>query len=269
MGAAIVRSVKRSGVGGRLAKHILGQIRPKSAQEREGLQAVVPMKPEGSAGTMKGMVAVAADSLMKARKTAPKKRGPAPMGAVELMFAGPPRYAAPEAWPGDKVGDWAIQTLKWRDTRFPKCVSSITALHQDEGSPHVHDLMAAIDRQGRVGWNYVLEDVYGEQDGKPTLKAGDRGLLSRMQDDYWDSVGRHFGLDRGERGRGRQHAPVNRETAARIRELEDQVAALEGELTAARAPTGPVRGGAVPVDEADRAPAAVERPIAAPLHNGG
>ena len=244
MGTAILRAVKRSGVGGRLAKHIRGETRPKSAEKREGLEPVADRKHH------LGGVDKAAKKLMEARKTAPKKRGPAPMGGVELLFAGPPRYSDPDAWPVEKVDKWVDATLKWRDKTFPGMVSSVTAVHQDEGSPHVHDLCAAVDTRGRVGFNYVLEDVYGEPGD---LKAGDRELLTRLQDDYWQSVGRHFGLDRGERGRRKQkHVPVNQDQAAKIRELEDKVSSLEGELTAARAPTGPVRGGVVPATAAAR-----------------
>lgn len=216
------------GAGGGLGKHIDGETRPESAAPREldveggekvELEPVVLLDVEGEQidqEAAKERVRAAQGYMQKCRRN--KTRGRQPMGAATWVFAGPPRYDGEKEppWSAEKVRAWSKDCVKWLiDRAGPGSRLAHCALHQDEGAPHLHATLIVADEQGRLGWNRVRNRF--------TVK-GKTGqlLMSGLQDNFHAAVGRKHGLERGEVGSGREHAPVDRELGIRIRVEEER-----------------------------------------------
>ena len=71
------------------------------------------------------------------------------------------------------------------------------------------------DEQGRLGWNRVRNRFTVEG------KTG-KLLMSGLQDNFHEAVGRKHGLERGEVGSDREHAPVDRALGLKIRVEEER-----------------------------------------------
>ena len=216
------------GAGGGLGKHIDGETRPESAAprelggedgEKEVLEPVVLLDKEGEQidqEAAKERIGAAQDYMQKCRRK--KTRGRQAMGAATWVFAGPPRYDGEKEppWSTEKVRTWSKDCVKWLvDRAGPGSRLAHCALHQDEGAPHLHATLIVADEQGRLGWNRVRKNftVPG--------KTGEL-LMSGLQDNFHEAVGRKHGLDRGEVGSNREHAPVDRGLGLKIRVEEER-----------------------------------------------
>ena len=216
------------GAGGGLGKHIDGETRPESAAPREldveggekvALEPVVLLDGEGEQidqETAKERVGAAQGYMRECRRK--KTRGRQPMGATTWVFAGPPRYDGEKEppWSAEKVRAWSKDCVEWLvDRAGPGSRLAHCALHQDEGAPHLHATLIVADEQGRLGWNRVRNRF--------TVK-GKTGqlLMSGLQDNFHEAVGRKHELERGEVGSTREHAPVDRELGIRIRVEEER-----------------------------------------------
>ena len=215
------------GAGGGLGKHIDGETRPESAAPREldiegekvALEPVVLLDGEGEQidqKTAKERVGAAQGYMQKCRRK--KTRGRQPMGATTWVFAGPPRYDGEKEapWSAEKVRAWSKDCVEWLvDRAGPGSRLAHCALHQDEGAPHLHATLIVADEQGRLGWNRIRNRF--------TVK-GKTGtlLMSGLQDNFHEAVGRKYDLERGEVGSAREHAPVDRELGIRIRVEEER-----------------------------------------------
>ena len=147
-----------------------------------------------------------------------KTRGRQPMGAATWVFAGPPRYDGEKEppWSTEQVRAWSKDCVQWLvDRAGPGSRLAHCALHQDEGAPHLHATLIVADDQGRLGWNRVRNRFTVEG------KTG-KLLMSGLQDNFHEAVGRKHGLERGEVGSAREHAPVDRELGVRIRVEEER-----------------------------------------------
>ena len=197
MASQVLRVDKRDSLGGPLAKHIAGEGKPKSAKPREGLTPVHTQVFEATWAY-----------LRDCRKAAPKRREPKPLRAVEFISGVRPgmRVRTPGRKRRQANGQW--RRLLWKNERRPHCWTYRLGIHQDEGACHIHDLSAAVDSRGDVGWNYVLGEVYCGGAYRKTRRAL-RVAMSAMQDDCHESVGRHFGPERGAVG-GPRGESINR-----------------------------------------------------------
>ena len=216
------------GAGGGLGKHIDGETRPESAAPREldveggekvALEPVVLLDDEGEQidqVAAKKRVRAAQGYMRECRRN--KTRGRQPMGAATWVFAGPPRYDGEneQPWSAEKVRAWSKDCVKWLvDRAGPGSRLAHCALHQDEGAPHLHATLIVADEQGRLGWNRIRNRFTVEG------KTGQL-LMSGLQDNFHEAVGRKHGLERGEVGSSREHAPVDRDLGIRIRVKEER-----------------------------------------------
>ena len=73
---------------------------------------------------------------------------------------------------------------EWASERFGKDNIVAATIHMDEATPHLH-----------------LDFVPMTEDGRLSAKAvlGGRADLQRLQDDFYEQVGKRFGMERGER----------------------------------------------------------------------
>ncbi len=193
----VVRVEKRHQLPAALLAHIDGRTRPVEARDRPELK----LKP----------AVVLVDNVENARKAlaaakAVKGRGrPGTIECVEFLFAGPPPFESPDAWPQDRVDQWLQANLEWvRKCAGPKAVIAAASYHTDERSPHLHLLLVPINTRGRLSWKAV------ELGFALNPKVPSKLILSSMQDRYHEEVGRRFGLARGEVGSRRKHAPIDR-----------------------------------------------------------
>ena len=216
------------GAGGALGKHIDGDgKRPETAAPRvlvgadgveEKLKPVVLLDDEGEEidlAAAKTRTAEAQKYMQKCRRK--KTRGRQPMGGSTWVFAGPPRYDSEDAWSSAEVRSWAADCTKWvkkrsgKGSRIAHC-----ALHQDEAAPHLHVTVIVADEQGRLGWNRIRKNFGVEGKTSGVL------LMSGLQDNFHAAVGSKHGLDRGEVGSNREHAPVDRARGLKIRVEEEK-----------------------------------------------
>ncbi len=168
------------------------------------------------------------------------KRGARPSPLAELVLWGPPRHAAEDAWPRERSQEWGEASLKWVRAHFPDSPVTESALHMDEGSPHVHVCLFPryTDAAGETayGWKRAERAATDRLRGdEPLLNAGRQHVRGReragdamtmLLDDYHKSVGARFGLARGERGSGRKHRAITIDEATR-RHAEDRSAKLD------------------------------------------
>lgn len=114
--------------------------------------------------------------------------------AVEFVLTASPE--ALEALSEQQRVDFFQEAKKWAQDRLGGPQNTLCAvLHQDELSPHIHLVMMPL------------------KDGKLNARAfigGSRDVLSQMQTDFAEEVGKRFGLERGvpKTQTLRQHRPV-------------------------------------------------------------
>ena len=204
----VVRVEKRHQLPAALLAHIDGRTRPAEARDRPELKleaAVVLVDDVENARK-----ALAAAKEMKGRGR------PGTIECVEFLFAGPPPFESPDAWPRDRVDEWLQANVEWvRKCAGPKAVIAAAYYHTDERSPHLHLLLVPINTRGRLSWNAV------ELGFALNPKVPSKLILSSMQDRYHEEVGRRFGLARGEVGSRRKHAPIDRRKGLVDRILAD------------------------------------------------
>ena len=202
-----MRVEKRRQLRAALQAHLGGRTRPAEARERPELK----VKP----------VVVLLDNLAAARAAlkaakAIKGRGrPGTIEYVEFLFAGPPPFESPDAWPKERVDQWLQATIEWvRKCAGPNAQIAAAYYHSDERSPHLHLLLVPINGKGRLSWKAVERGFAADP------KAVGRRIMSSMQDSYQADVGKRFGLARGEVGSQRKHEPINRRKGLVERILE-------------------------------------------------
>ena len=193
----VVRVEKRRQLPAALLAHIDGRTRPVEARDRPELR----LKP----------AVVLVDNVENARKAlaaakAVRRRGrPGTIECVDFLFAGPPPFASPDAWPQDRVDQWLQANLQWvSKCAGPRAVIAAASAHTDERSPHLHLLLVPIDARGRLSWKAVELGFAAD----PT--AVGKQILRSLQDRYQKEVGCRFGLARGEVGSRRKHEPIDR-----------------------------------------------------------
>ena len=188
MATQVLRFETRDRLDPNLLRHCAGESRPDHA--RPGRKAVVFHDDRDGARAR-------LDALLEARKGS---RGRPPKQAIDMILAGPPAYAADDAWPADRVDEWARASYEWVRETFPEAPVAIAVLHTDEASPHIHVVLIP-EHKSALSWH-----------GLKTSAAGRFNHYRKFQDSYYERIGKAFELARGERGSQRKHKPLDRES---------------------------------------------------------
>ena len=209
---AILRAITKDGLDHALLRHCAGESRPDHARPDAGNRLLIDRRRE-------------VREILRAHEAARPKRGRPPKKAVDVLFAGPPRHAAADAWSREKVDAWADDTMTWLKGAFPDAPIAVAALHMDEASPHVHVSLVPVRRK-TFSWKKLVEDHTGQR-GRASYRA--------MQDSYHAAVA-HHGLERGDEGSERKHKKLSREAGiAAAREHAEKRAEASYERMRAKA----------------------------------
>lgn len=178
-----------------------------------------------------------ADRAMREELAKPR-RGKAPCRAVELLLAGPPPWDSLDAWPLERVLEWARASVEFVRSALPDATIAAASLHLDEHSPHMHVTLAPIVRE---------RDQHGELTGKvklgsravraalaahapkrdARLKHSYRDELSRAAAAYAHEVGAKYSLEAGQVASTAKHVPVDPIEGARRRAEQYREAAAQ------------------------------------------
>lgn len=82
------------------------------------------------------------------------------------------------------MGEYFKSALEWLQK---KAELFFVAAHYDEKTPHVHAYVLPIQLEGQK-YRYSTDAL-----------LGDRADLERLQEEFWQDVGRNYGLERGEK----------------------------------------------------------------------
>jgi len=151
----------------------------------------------------------------------------------EFIFTSDSHFFAQVANDLQKQKAFFTQCLNWVKARFgaKNIISAI--VHMDEATPHMHLDFVPLTADGRLAAKDML---------------GGRKDLQRLQDDFWEKVGKPWGLERGERAdfdnpnapKPQRHlttAEYKREVVkleAKFDDLQKQAGILERNLEIAR-----------------------------------
>lgn len=186
----VVRIKSRAELSFQLYRHIIGSVRPVSAR---AIADPVVVLEEGWED--------AREQVELFNLGYRGKRGRRANQVVEVLLAGPPRYATAEEWCSQTEAQWARAAVGWcRDLMGSESVVVAAALHRDEAAPHVHFLFVPI-HEGRLGWCRVrdasAQRFHKRADTKPRTPGR---KYTCFQDDFQAQVGKRFGLARGQSG---------------------------------------------------------------------
>ena len=124
-----------------------------------------------------------------------KRPGRKAAEVVDFVIAGPPRFGAEDAWPKEKVVEWAVASSAWLEKLMgPKPILIASSLHLDESAPHVHAAFVPVSGADSRGPKLSLKSLRIERFGG---LRDPRRQLTWLQDSYQKEVGVKFGLDRG------------------------------------------------------------------------
>lgn len=112
--------------------------------------------------------------------------------------------------------DFFRDCLKFHENRFGHIISAV--IHYDESTPHLHIISVPLTRDNRLSARDVI---------------GNKFKMSRTQDQFYEQVGRVYGLDRGERGDGQKKAKHISAQTYRAEQAEKRATAAEQRATIA------------------------------------
>ena len=99
--------------------------------------------------------------------------------------------------------------LKFHERHFGHIISAV--IHYDETTPHLHVVSVPLTADGRLSAREIV---------------GNKQNLSRLQDEFFEQVGRGYGLERGTRSDGQEKRKHISAQEKRMQELEQQVSDL-------------------------------------------
>lgn len=143
--------------------------------------------------------------------------------ALDTLYTASPSFF--EGKTREQTEDFFRDCLQFHQRQFGHIISAV--IHYDETTPHLHIVSVPLTADGRLSAREIV---------------GNRQNMSRMQDDFFEQVGRSYGLERGTRSDGQEKRKHISAQEKRMRELEQQVNALserverlteQAELTAA------------------------------------
>lgn len=117
--------------------------------------------------------------------------------------------ASPEFFEGktqEQTEKFFRDCLQFHQRRFGHIVSAV--IHYDETTPHMHIVSVPLTADGRLSAREIV---------------GNKQNMSRMQDEFFEQIGRGYGLERGTRSNGQERRRHVSAQEKRMQELEQQV----------------------------------------------
>lgn len=105
--------------------------------------------------------------------------------------------------------------LKFHQRKFGHVISAV--IHYDETTPHMHILSVPLTQDGRLSAREII---------------GNRTNLSRMQTEFFEQVGRGYGLERGVQMDGQEKKEHISAQEHELREIKQEIAKGQEELEA-------------------------------------
>lgn len=124
------------------------------------------------------------------KKRLPEKVRKNGVRAVEFMMTVSPEVMQRKDFNATK---YLNACSNWAREKFGKENVFFIAYHRDETTPHVSLLLTPIDENGKLNARKLF---------------GGRDKMSALQDDFYNSVGKEFGLDRGIKGSKAKHQTI-------------------------------------------------------------
>lgn len=124
------------------------------------------------------------------KKRLPEKVRKNGVRAVEFMMTVSPEVMQRKDFNATK---YLNACSNWAREKFGKENIFFIAYHRDETTPHVSLLLTPIDENGKLNARKFF---------------GGRDKMSALQDDFYNSVGKEFGLDRGIKGSKAKHQTI-------------------------------------------------------------
>ena len=124
------------------------------------------------------------------KKRLPEKVRKNGVRAVEFMMTVSPEVMQRKDFNSTK---YLNACANWAREKFGKENVFFIAYHRDETTPHVSLLLTPIDENGKLNARKFF---------------GGRDKMSALQDDFYNSVGKEFGLDRGIKGSKAKHQTI-------------------------------------------------------------
>lgn len=124
------------------------------------------------------------------KKRLPEKVRKNGVRAVEFMMTVSPEVMQRKDFNATK---YLNACSNWARDKFGKENVFFIAYHRDETTPHVSLLLTPIDENGKLNARKFF---------------GGRDKMSALQDDFYNSVGKEFGLDRGIKGSKAKHQTI-------------------------------------------------------------
>ena len=120
--------------------------------------------------------------------------------------------ASPEFFEGktqEQTEKFFSDCLQFHQRQFGHIISAV--IHYDETTPHLHIVSVPLTADGRLSAREIV---------------GNKQNMSKMQDNFFEQVGRDYGLERGTRSDGQEKRKHISAQEKRVRELEQQVNSL-------------------------------------------
>lgn len=140
---------------------------------------------------------------------------------VEVLFTSDKTFFDAQA---DNGRAYFKDCLKWASERFGEDNIIADVVHLDEATPHMHLEFVPLTADGRLSAKEIL---------------GDKKQMQQLQDDFYDKVGKMYGLDRGNRADleagegGRKHLTPQElkfQTEVEVNALRQQKKVLQGQI---------------------------------------
>lgn len=117
--------------------------------------------------------------------------------------------ASPEFFEGktrEQTEKFFSDCLQFHQRQFGHIVSAV--VHYDETTPHLHIVSVPLTADGRLSAREIV---------------GNKQNLSRLQDSFFEQIGKNYGLERGTRSDGQEKRRHVSAQEKRMQELEQQV----------------------------------------------
>lgn len=158
-------------------------------------------------------------AMARFRKTLPKKIGKGRVPCVELMMTVSPEVMTR---PDFKITSYLNDCDQWAEETFGKENVFLKIHHKDEKTPH-----SSIFIVPKVIKKY--KDGHTEEVLAAKQWLGGREKLSKLQDDFYEKVGKKYGLERGIKNSKAKHQ-TQKKYYAKINQLEKELAEFSANL---------------------------------------